>query len=215
MNSFYNPEFHANDVLRMSFPIDLSLKIKSILESYGLNRLWKVVPNWDSDICWLSPSSLSEFRLFNDLFIALNVQNLLKDALKLEFDIVMYCGFIVKRSWCKKVNFHTDWKGTGLKAFTLITPLVEESNELGLNYIKKDSSLGTYHYKLGEAIIFGEGFTHSSMPTSREREVLLLSFTFGINDMSYWPQLPKSIQSQSNLIRLPNGDFRVRNLNNC
>ena len=199
-------------MLKLSIPIEFSFEIKSIIESYGLNKLWKVKPNWDSDICWLSPNSLNQFRLFNDIFITLNIQHLLKDALKLDFNLVMYCGFIVKRSWCEKANFHTDWKGTGLRAFTLITPLVEEANDLGLNYIKIDSSIGSYHYRQGEAIIFAEGFAHSSMPTTQKREVLLLSYTFGVDDMSYWPQLSKSVQTQSNLIRLPNGDFRMRNL---
>jgi hypothetical protein len=212
MNTFYNPEFGANDVVRLNFSYDMFLTIKSSLENYGLNKLWKVKPKWNSDIEWLSPNTLNQYKLFNDIFNALNVSKIIKDALKLDFNITLYCGFIVKRSWCEDVNFHTDWNETRLKAFTLITPLIDEGDDFGLNYIKNDLSLGEYYYKPGEAIVFAEGFCHSSMPTKNKREVFLLSFTFGTDDMSYWPQLSKSVQTQSNLIRLPNGDFRVRNL---
>lgn len=209
---FFNPEFQAYDILKFRFPISLYDEIKLKIHSYGIEKLWRKSPKWNSDICWLSANSINEFNLFNEIFISLNIQAQLNHALNLGININLYCGFLVKRSTCHDVNFHTDWAGTGLNAFTLITPLVEASNDLGLSYIRSDSSFGTYLYKPGEAIIFAEEFIHSSMPMKRGREVLLLSFTFGTDDMSLWPMIAKSAQSQSNFIRLPNGDFRVKEL---
>jgi tetratricopeptide (TPR) repeat protein len=208
---FFNSEFGANNVLKLNFPKSVYLEIKNIIESNGFDGLWKVSPNWQSDICWLSPNTLNEFYLFSEIFNSLNIKNLVKEALMLDFNLILYCGFLVRRSKCIDADFHNDWIDTNLKAFTLITPLVEEADDLGLLYIKNDASIGKYFYKPGEAIIFADSFLHSSMPTDLEKEIILLSFTFGIDDMSVWPLIEKYAQSQSNLIRLPNGDFRVRN----
>lgn len=213
---FYNPEFDAENVLKLNFPVSLVHNFNSLLtESKVLNRLASTSPEWRSDISWLSPNSLNDFKIFDKMFNLINANKLLKDALNLKFDLISYCGFLVVRSSCESIDFHTDWRDLGLKAFTLITPLVEQGHDLGLVYTKSDSTTGNYFYKPGEAIVFGSDFVHSTMPSKSKRKIVLLSFTFGINDMNYFPLISKCISSQSNLYRLPNGDFRIRNLDMC
>jgi hypothetical protein len=216
MNKFFNPEFESENVIKLNFPIALAREINTLLmDSKVLGRLATVSPRWNSDIKWLSPNSLHDFKIFSKIFDALNVSKLIKDSLNLNYELILYCGFLVTRSKCNAVNYHADWHDLGLKAFTLITPLVEEGDDLGIYYKKTDSSEGIYKYKPGEAIIFGSDFIHSTMPSTSNRKIVLLSFTFGINDISFLPQISRSIGSQSNLYRLPNGDFRVRNLDKC
>jgi hypothetical protein len=216
VDKFYNSEFDAENVLKLNFPLSFVRDFNSLLiNSQVFKRLASISPPWKSDISWLSPNSLEDFKIFNKLFDQFNANKLLKEALNLEFDLILYCGFLVVRSRCEAIDFHTDWRGLGLKAFTLITPLVEQGDDLGLVYRKSNSSIGNYYYKPGEAIIFGSDFIHSTMPSKSKRKIILLSFTFGINDMNYFPLIDKCIGSQSNLYRLPNGDFRIRNLDIC
>lgn len=216
MNKFFNPEFESENVIKLKFPVALTWEINSlIMDSNILSRLVTISPNWNSDIKWLSPNSLNDFKVFSKIFEALNIRKLVKDSLNLNYDLILYCGFLITRSKCNAVNYHVDWHDLGLKAFTLITPLVEEGDDLGIYYKKTNSSEGVYKYKPGEAIIFGGDFIHSSMPSASNRNIVLLSFTFGINDMNFFPQISRSIGTQSNLYRLPNGDFRVRNLEIC
>lgn len=216
MNKFYNPEFDAENVLKLKFPLSLVQDFNSILiKSQAYKRLASTSPQWQSDIHWLSPNSLEDFKIFDNIFEKINARKLLKKALNLEFDLISYCGFLVVRSRCESMDFHTDWRGLGLKAFTLITPLVDQGEDLGLSYQKSDSSIGNYYYKPGEAIVFASDFVHSSMPTLSERKIILLSYTFGTDDMKFSPLISKCIGTQSNLYRLPNGDFRVRNLGVC
>jgi len=215
-NSFLNLEFNANNVFKLNFPLTWFNGVKAALNNTEIfSRLIKVQPKWNSDIGWHSPNTLHDFKLFNDIFVAFNVEKVVREGLKLDFNLVVYCGFLVVRSRCDDVNFHTDWVGTGQKAFTLITPLVEEGEDFGLLFKRADSSIGKYFYKPGEAIVFSEGFIHSSMPTSSDRRVVLLSYTFGSDDMDLWPYLSKTIGYQSNIIRLPNGDFRIISLDKC
>jgi hypothetical protein len=65
---------------------------------------------------------------------------------------------------------------------------------------------------VGEAVIFGDKFLHSTKPAQSERPVILLSFTFGTDKMKHWPKIWESIGTQSNLVRLPNGTFLVRDI---
>jgi hypothetical protein len=216
VDKFYNPEFEADNVLKLTFPLSLTQEINSlIINSQVFGRLSKKSPNWHSDISWLSPNSLQDFKIFNEIFDNINAGKLIKEALNLEFNLVAYCGFLVIRSKCESVDFHTDWRELGLKAYTLITPLVEQGDDLGLCYIKSDSSIGEYFYKPGEAIIFASDFIHSTLPSNSNRKIILLSYTFGVDDMNFFPLIQKCIGYQSNLYRLPNGDFRVRNLETC
>jgi len=216
MHSFFNSEFDAPNVLKFTFPENLIADAKTqILESEIFDRLMKVQPNWKSDISWLSPNSLTDFTVFNNIFDQLNISKKFKESLGFSQKLVSYCGFLVVRSECTGIDFHTDWIGTGLSAFTLITPLVDEGNDLGLLYKKTDSTVGKYLYKPGEAIVFADGFIHSSMPSESSRNIILLSFTFGFDDMALWPAISKTAGYQSNLLRLPNGDFRIKHLDKC
>ena len=200
----------------MNFPLSWFDAVCAAVNNPEISsRLFKVQPNWNSDISWHSPNTLKDFKLFNEIFIKFNIEKVIKEGLKLNSNLVVYCGFLVVRSRCEAANFHTDWIETGLNAFTLITPLVAQGEDLGLLYKKSDSTVGKYLYKPGEAIVFSEGFIHSSMPTSSNRKIVLLSYTFGTDDMALWPSLSKTIGTQSNIIRLPNGDFKIKNLSNC
>lgn len=216
MDTLFNSDLNANNVIKLNFPLQWLDSINAAVNNDAIcSRLNKVQPQWNGDICWMSPNTLRDFKIFDDVFSKLNIANVIRDGLKLDFNLQMYCGFFVIRSRCHAENYHTDWLGTGLKAFTLITPLVAEGDDFGLLYKKSDASIGKYFYKPGEIIVFAEGFLHSSMPSSSNRKVVLLSYTFGTDDISLLPLLIKSIGTQSNVIRLPNGDFRIADLEKC
>jgi len=216
MSGFLNTDFNAPNVFTFTFSNDLLAKIKhDVLDEQSNIKYMVVRPNWNSDIAWLSPNSLKDVNIFSNIFDQLQVQSVVKSLLNIKSSFVSYCGFLVVRSSCIGVDYHTDWIGTGLNAFTLITPLVDEGEDLGLLYKKNDSDVGKYLYKPGEAIVFADGFIHSSMPTDSTRKIILLSFTFGTDSMEYWPAISKTAGYQSNILKLPNGDFRVKNISIC
>lgn len=211
----YNRQLAADNVIIINFDENLNEKIDKTLnyrEFYS--RGFKVTPQWNGDLTWISPNCIEDHRLFEDIFFnKLNIPGrLLEENIRLPYNIRMYCGFIVTRSICNAPTFHVDWKNTGNNAFTLITPLSPASDELGLIYKTRKGDLAIYKYQPGQAIIFCDNFLHSSLPTKTPSLARLLSFTFGTDDMAIWPNLEETAGLQSNIFRLPNGDFRIRNL---
>lgn len=161
---------------------------------------------------WISPNSINAYKLFHSIFQASGVANHLKPFIDFESVIRLYAGFLVVRSQCKEPDFHHDWKGADNDAFTLITPVSDNAKGFGLLYKTLDGRVAEYDYKAGEAIMFGDNFIHSTKPGRSDRPVVLLSFTFGTDKMIHWPKIWGSIGTQSNLVRLPNGTFFVRDM---
>ena len=119
----------------------------------------------------------------------------------------LYNSFLVVRSNCTHPNFHVDWSGNDNQAFTLMTPLTANSGGFGLLYKRMDGSIGDYEYKLGEALIFGDDFVHSTKPGAAEEPVVFLCFNFGTDKMSYWPIIERTAGRQAMLTCRPDGQF--------
>ena len=61
---------------------------------------------------------------------------------------------------------------------------------------------------MGEAIIFGDNFSHSTKPGRSTKPVILLSFTFGTDKMEHWEKIFRTAGYQSKLVCRPDGEFQ-------
>ena len=66
-----------------------------------------------------------------------------------------------------------------------------------------------YVYSKGKAIVFGSHFLHSTEPgRGRDGEThAFLCFTFGTDDEASWPAIARTLDSQSRIVRHPNGEL--------
>ena len=87
------------------------------------------------------------------------------------------------------------------------TPITGNAPGFGLLYKKLTGTIAEYDYKVGEAMIIGDHFIHSTKPGSSDNPTFLLSFTFGTDKMVHWDKILKTAGYQSKLIRQPNGEF--------
>ena len=208
MKHFINQDLLAPNALIV--PVDAAVIRDSLLqftEQIDPQRFASVSPPWDSDIRWISARTLEAFATFQDLFDRLGIAAVVRPYLDLEHAVRLYSGFLVERSVCKKPNFHLDWRNTNNEAFTLLTPITDNSAGFGLIYKKLDGTLGEYEYRIGEALIMGDHFMHSTRPGRSESPVLLLSFTFGSDRMEHWDRIAETAASQGPLVQLPDGSF--------
>jgi hypothetical protein len=211
MKHFLNNEFVAPNVLTM--PVNPALiweRMSPYLDQQDPSRLSVTSPKWDSDMRWVSAISEDMFAEFQDLFDTLGVAAMVKPYLDLDQEVRLYSGFLVERSFCEKPNFHVDWAGTNNEAFTLLTPITDNSAGFGLLYKRLDGTVKEYDYKLGEAVIMGDGFIHSTRPGRSAEPVVLLSFTFGTDRMVHWDKISRTVGKQARMVRLPNGEFQVQ-----
>lgn len=139
--------------------------------------------------------------------------------LDLERSVRLYNAQFVIRRVCTAPNFHLDWRDTNNEAFTLMTPLTPNAGGFGMLYRKTDGSIGEYEYKFGEALIFGDDFSHSTKPGIAQDPVALLCFNFGTDKMKQWPKIERTVARQCLLTCRPDGSFqylppidRVRNV---
>lgn len=126
----------------------------------------------------------------------------------------MYCGFLVIGDRAPETMWHYDFR-TGAQAFTLITPLFELLPEHGhLLYRLADKQARKYTYRLGEAILLGEKFSHTTEPYGEEDVSgplrVLVSLTFGSDKWENWEQLKPNIESQSHYFAQPCGHISGR-----
>lgn len=208
MKHFLNKAFLAPNVLTV--PVDAALireRMAPYLGELDPKRFSSVSPKWDSDMRWVSAVSEEAFAEFQSLFDELGVAAVVEPYLDLDRAVRLYSGFLVKRSLCEKPNFHVDWRDTNNEAFVLLTPITDNSAGFGLLYKRLDGSVGEYEYKMGEALLIGDGFLHSTRPGKSDEPVVLLSFTFGTDKMEHWEKVARTASKQGSLVRLPNGDF--------
>jgi hypothetical protein len=214
MKYFFNDEMNAPNVLKVNVDASIVQELRRFSDLTDDNSAFAIhKPQWNSDICWISPNTAEMFDVFYSIFRRLNIAAHVKEFLDIENDVQMYCGFLVRRRACLMPNFHVDWVDTNNEAFTLITPLSDNTKNFGLLYQTQDGSIIEYEYKMGEALIFGDKFIHSTKPGWSEKATLLLSITFGTDKMQHWPKIAKTAATQSNLMRLPSGDFFRGNTN--
>lgn len=157
-------------------------------------------------LLWLSSNRPETYALFRNFFAALNIESEIRGLVDTARRIVMYCGFLVVGDRAEEPIWHYDYR-PGAHAYTLITPLFEWNPVHGHLLYKGSGSLSeTYTYRLGEAIVFGEGFLHSTAPYESCGKIrVLLSLTFGTDKWKYWDILKENIQEQSEYFLQPCG----------
>ncbi|MGE3728898.1 MAG: hypothetical protein AB7I41_25345 [Candidatus Sericytochromatia bacterium] len=166
--------------------------------------------SYDTDpLFWVANRQASNYALFKAFFDALGLEQALKPKIKHKNQLVMYCGFFVVGNQAPDPNWHYDYR-PGAPAYTLITPLFDLSPEHGqLLYELPNRQRQVYRYTPNQAIVFGEGFLHSTEPYGPSPNLrVLLSLTCGTDIIDYWPILKQNIEEQSDFYALPCGHFR-------
>jgi hypothetical protein len=220
VKKFINDEMMAPNVLRVPIDIGLAKQLGAIVTSRAARlKLYSHAPAWRSNVRWYSARFERDFRRFRSLFDKLEIAGHVEPYLDLAREVRLYNGFLVIRSRCTEPNFHVDWRDTNNEAFTLLTPLTDNGSGFGMLYKKLDGSIGEYDYKLGEALIFGDDFVHSTKPGVSNEPVVLLCFNFGTDKMGHWSKIQRTAARQSLLICRPDGQFqrlpivrRIRNV---
>lgn len=157
-------------------------------------------------LLWVSNDCHNTYQVFKRFFSGLKIENQLKELIDIEKEVVMYCGFFVIGNHLNEIAWHVDYFD-GANAFTLITPLFELDKKHGnLLYRDENKCINEYSYRLGEAIIFGDKFSHTTEPYPQTENLrVLLSLTFGTDNLSYWNTLKRTIGEQSRFMILPCG----------
>lgn len=205
MKHFLNREMLAPDVMTVGIDLGIARELMPLLDEP--HRLCSTSPPWQSDVSWLTPKTEADFALFQSAFDRLGVATHVQPYLDLSERVRLYGAHFVSRRRCSEPDFHLDWVDTNNEAFTLLTPLTDNAVGFGLLYKRLDGTVGEYDYKLGEALILGDNFVHSTKPGSSEKPVVLLSFTFGTDRMEHWPSIAKTAARQGGIVRRPDGVF--------
>lgn len=162
---------------------------------------------WNSDIEWISAADEDTFETFRSAFDSLGIGARAAPYLDLHKEVALYAGFLVVRSRCSEPHFHVDWVNTNNEAFTCMMPASTNGAESGLLYKQLTGATAEYTYKAGEAIAFGDNFTHSTKPGQTDQPVVLLCFEYGTDKMEHWPAIYQTIGKQVTHLRQPDGRF--------
>jgi hypothetical protein len=166
--------------------------------------------SWESDIGYWSADDPATFQYFEaKLFQRMNLEPF-RRWLDLEREIRLYCTFIIVRSRCHRLTFHKDYVWScGRQCYTLMAPLQDcaASDEGHLAYLDSWGRPRVYRYRLGTAVAFGAGFTHSTQIMTGGPPRAFLCFTFGSDKDRYWPELQRSVYGESRLLRRPGGEL--------
>ncbi|MDB4346382.1 hypothetical protein OAA48_00875 [bacterium] len=205
---FVNNDLSAPNVLEIPFDPAMAAEL---LPELNKSDYYTVSPAWNSDIEWISNDSFRSYQVFFDCFKRLGLAKAFSPFVDCKTNLILYCGFFVRRSRCSDYNFHVDWlEGCNNNAFTLIAPLLQSESSPGLAYHDLHGSIKNYSYRADRAIVFGSGFIHSTDLGTAESPTVLLSLTFGTDKMEHWGEISKTAAIQSRLIRLPCGLFHNR-----
>lgn len=207
MKHFINHEMLAPNVFTVPLDLGIVREFETLAQTAETDPGYGVVrPKWHSDIRWISPVTEAGFGTFQSAFDRLGVAHYVEDYLDLDREVRLYVGFVCVRSRCDKANFHADWVLTNNEGFTLLTP-VGGCDGQKLLYKKLTGEIAEYSYRLGEGIIFGDHFTHSTPPGSWDPPFTFLAFNFGTDKMVHWDKLKKTTGGQCRLIRQPDGSL--------
>ena len=209
MKHFLNPDLLAPNVMTAAVDPAIVREFLPLCEGAADDpSLFTMHPGWKSDIQWISANSIERFEMFESAFRRLGIAALVEPYLDLDKEVRLYAGFIIERSRCWDRNFHVDWMKTGNEAFTLLTPISDNASEMGILFEKLSRQIGSYAYKVGEAIVFGDNFLHSTQPGETAEPNYLLCFQFGTDRMEHWDKIVRTAGTQSQLIRQPDGAFK-------
>jgi len=205
---FINEELGAPNVLKVSVDPDIFREFLPLCgDAAERTDLYTAHPPWKSDVRWISPNSVASFAIFQLAFDRLGIAAHVEPYVDIDKAVRLYSGFLVVRSNCSEPDFHADWVQTNNEAFTLITPVTDNAAGFGMLYKTLTGRIAEYEYMIGEALILGDHFIHSTKPGSSEEPVVLLSFTFGTDKMEHWDKILQTAGYQSKLIRQPDGAF--------
>lgn len=208
ISSHISSQIHAPNVFECNINLSILDPFQKLIQHPFSSLEFDIVkPNWSSNIEWISANTVKTYNFFNYHFESSNISSHIKQYLDLNKKPIMYQGFIVSRSKCTKENFHEDWIETSSQAYTLMTPLTDNTKGFGLLYQDNNNQIQEYEYKIGKAIIFGDHFIHSTKPGSSKEPVMFLCFTFGTDKMQYWDQISQTAGVQGGLVRMPNGQW--------
>lgn len=212
MKKFVNPALEAPNVFTVPVDPQVTAELTRLATSkMSWWRLYSKSPPWPSDIRWYSARWERVFKHFETIFNRLNVARHVEPFLDLRDSVRLYNAQFVVRRVCTEPRFHVDWHDTNNEAFTLMTPLTENCAGFGMLYKKTDGSIGEYDYKVGEAIIFGDDFLHSTKPGAADEPVALLCLNFGTDKMKHWPKIERTVARQCLLTCRPDGSFQRLN----
>ena len=72
-----------------------------------------------------------------------------------------------------------------------------------------------YEYAFGKALVFGSGFRHSTEPGRAAAGTSLhayLCFTFGTDEQRRWPEIARTLDTQSRVVKHPDGQLGLSHL---
>lgn len=155
-------------------------------------------------LLWISGNNAQGLGWFQAFFDSLGLPTIDGEPPQL------YGGFFVVGNHATAPLWHDDYTEFA-NAYTLLTPLYPfRENQGHLLYYPKESTHPDplrYLYKEGEALIIGHGLKHSTEPYASKHLRVLVSLTFGGQDMKYWPQLKPVLKGQSFFYRKPCDHF--------
>lgn len=227
----YNKELRALNVFELDIDYDKVWKLtqphveqlnRTVLYKPSINNLhlkslslplYVEIPQWNSDIAWVSAAAKETFEFFDTCFNDLEIAEKTKRVTNLDFSLIMYSGFFVVRSYANAPHFHQDYTRTGINAFTLMTPVQinETADDGNLLYVNIMGQVIKYNYKKGKAITFGSDFIHSTEPFKSNEKFIFLCFTYGCTDLAVWDKIKDTAAYQGISHRNPNGDIIVTN----
>lgn len=163
----------------------------------------------EAPLLWVSANDAATYAVFKRAFEALDIADDVKQLVDYKSDITVYGGFYVVGRQLPEEAWHVDYR-PGANAYTLLTPLFEIAPGQG-NLLYRDAAgeATTYTYRLGEGIIVGEHFSHTTEPYDESGSLrVLLSLTFGTDMLQYWSILGETVGTQSTYVILPCGHER-------
>jgi len=156
-------------------------------------------------LLWVSNDDKTTYQYFSTFLDALDLGADIKRLVNHRKEVVMYSGFFVVGNHLDEPLWHVDYFETA-NAYTFLTPLFElDPSHGGLLYTDTQKHVYRYKYKLGEGVIIGDGFLHTTEPYPPSGQRVLLSLTVGTDKSEHWPVLERTIGTQSRFMYLPCG----------
>jgi hypothetical protein len=208
LKHFLNDSLLAPNVLTVPVDMDIVREFTDLAHSPDPGPDYATVVPWkpSNDIAWISARTESSFQMFQSAYERMDVARHVRPYLDIDREVHFYAGFVHTRRVCKEPNFHVDWLLTNNEAFTLLTPISGFEGQK-LLYKKLTGEVAEYAYKPGEAIIFGDHFTHSTPAGVSDPPFSLLVFYFGSDRMKHWGKLLRTQGRQGAMLRRPDGEL--------
>lgn len=163
----------------------------------------------EEPLFWVANNNERTYQDFERFYRSLLIEDAVKGIVDYDKSITLYCGFLVVGNHADHEFWHLDY-APGANAYTLITPLFAPDPAHGdLLYQDSAGTIHTYEYRLGEAILLGDNFPHTTEPYQQTGSTrVLVSLTMGTDKVEYWPILEQSVGAQSEFVVLPCGHPR-------